>query len=220
MSVTRDHGSQRSSVAQHGLNPVWDPTLIVLHGPGPCIPNKKQRARLRRHLSRLYSALSLAFGPRMHIKCSSADGRCLHLAIFLVRYYFSQQLLSQVHTIHPATRIPPTNLNTTIKRARSWHRRPNPKRRTHGSPPCRTLLPKPSSVQPVEDTIPLLPQFPTIPPSCLPQFSSSVPSPTTRVPILRVEEVCTKWRSRTRPVGGGRARFSKCTMSRPSPSSS
>lgn len=63
------------------------------------------------------------------------------------------------------------------------------------------------------DTEHKLPQFPTTPPSCLPQSSSSVPSPTTRAPILRVEGVCTKWQNRIRPVGGGQVRFSRCTTS-------
>lgn len=62
---------------------------------------------------------------------------------------------------------------------------------------------------------------PTIPASCLPQSSSSVPFPTTRGRILRVEEVCTKWRNnRTRLVGGGPVPSSKSTMNPPSQSSS
>lgn len=64
-------------------------------------------------------------------------------------------------------------------------------------------------------------KFPTTPASCLPQSSSSVPFPTTRGRILRVEEVCTKWRNnRTRLVGGGPVPSSKFTTNPPSQSSS
>lgn len=58
---------------------------------------------------------------------------------------------------------------------------------------------------------------PTIPASCLLQSSFNVPFPTTRGPILRVEEVCTRWRNnRTRPVGGGPVRSCRSTTNPPS----
>lgn len=87
-------------------------------------------------------------------------------------------------------------------------------RHLNQAPRPRPPSPAPLVRQPGRTRTTLSHRSPTIPASCLPQSSSSVPFPTTRGPTLRVEEVCTKWRNnRTRPVGGGPVRSSRSTTS-------
>ena len=94
---------------------------------------------------------------------------------------------------------------------------PSPPRPDHhelGEPVTALLSPLPQTRH-------LPPTNPPIPPSCLPQFSSSEPSPTTREPARRAEEASTStWPTATMvPAGGDRAASSRCITSPPRRSS-